>query len=229
MGILERFQAAVLDLRDSFILSHTLRQTGKNLLSLRRFEQQKVLSDDGLLCRHYNRKGMPDAIVITVSDSRFQGSRVDRSGPAVVEVLADAGFQVSASITVPDEQPAIEDTLRNSVRTADLVVTTGGTVIALRDVTPEATRNVCERLIEGIPELMRAAGREETIYATLSRALCGTLGKSLILNLPGSPRGAVTSLKAVLPLVSHALVLLKGEEAPHPETESQSEESKRPF
>jgi molybdenum cofactor synthesis domain-containing protein len=172
---------------------------------------------------------MPEAIVITVSDSRHLGTRVDRSGPAVAEALAAAGFRVAAQVTVPDEQQVIEDALRNGARTADLVVTTGGTGIALRDVTPEATRAVCERLIDGIPELMRAAGREETIFAALSRALCGTLGKSLILNLPGSPRGAVTSLKAVLPLVSHALVLLKGEEAPHPETESQSEESKRPF
>lgn len=170
---------------------------------------------------------MPRAAVITVSDSCHQGTRVDASGPAVAKALISGGFQVVEQVTVPDEQPAIENVLRNSTRTADLVVTTGGTGIALRDVTPEATRHVCDRLIDGIPELMRAAGRSETIYASLSRALCGTLDKSLILNLPGSPGGAVTSLTVVLPLVSHALVLLKGEEAPHKDTESQSEESTR--
>ena len=168
---------------------------------------------------------MPQAAVITVSDSCHEGSRVDRSGPAVAEVLAAGGFPVVERVTVPDEQPAIEDALRTCALTAALVVTTGGTGIAARDVTPEATRNVCDRLIDGVSELMRAAGREETAYASLSRALCGTLGQSLVLNLPGSPRGAVTSLRAVLPLVSHALTLLSGEQAPHPEAEVQSEES----
>jgi molybdopterin biosynthesis enzyme MoaB len=89
-------------------------------------------------------------------------------------------------------------------------------------VTPEATRSVCERLLDGVPEVMRAEGRRETEYAALSRALCGTLGQSLILNLPGSPRGAATSLTAVLPLVSHALTLLAGTEMPHPESEQQT-------
>jgi molybdopterin adenylyltransferase len=168
---------------------------------------------------------MPQAFVITVSDSCYEGSRVDRSGPAVAEVLTVGGFLVAERLTVPDEQAAIEDALRSCSGRAALVVTTGGTGIAPRDVTPEATRSVCERLIDGIPELMRAAGREKTRYASLSRALCGTSGKSLILNLPGSPRGAVTSLTAVLPLVSHALALLGGEQASHPESEEQSEES----
>jgi molybdenum cofactor synthesis domain-containing protein len=160
---------------------------------------------------------MPQAAVITVSDSCFNGSRVDGSGPAVTRVLADSGFQVVAQVTVPDDQAVIEDALRSCTARAGLVVTTGGTGVAPRDVTPEATRNVCERLIDGVPELIRAAGREETIFASLSRALCGTLGQSLILNLPGSPRGAVTSLTAVLPLISHALRLLTGEDAPHSE------------
>ncbi len=170
---------------------------------------------------------MPQAAVITVSDSSYAGRRADGSGPAVAKLLADNGFPVIEQITVPDEQAVIEKALRRCARRAELVVTTGGTGIAPRDVTPEATRNVCERLIDGVPELMRAAGREETIYASLSRALCGTLGQSLVLNLPGSPRGAVTSLAAVLPLVSHALTLLKGEETPHPEAGPQPEESAR--
>lgn len=168
---------------------------------------------------------MLQAAVITVSDSSFQGLRADGSGPAVAEALAAGGFQVVERVTVPDEQPAIEKALRRCAENASLIVTTGGTGIAPRDVTPEATRKVCERLLDGIPELMRTAGREETIYASLSRALCGTLGKSLILNLPGSPRGAATSLKAVLPLISHALRLLSGEDAPHAEIHPQSEES----
>lgn len=167
---------------------------------------------------------MPQAAVITVSDSCYEGRRVDASGPAVARRLADSGFPVVAQVVVPDEQAAIERALRNCAGKAELVVTTGGTGIAPRDVTPEATRNVCDRLLDGVPELMRAGGREETIYASLSRALCGTLGQSLILNLPGSPRGAVTSLNAVLPLISHALTLLKGDSR-HPEPESKSEES----
>jgi molybdopterin adenylyltransferase len=144
-------------------------------------------------------------------------------------VLAESGFQLAAQVTVPDEQPVIEEALRSCVARAELVVTTGGTGVAPRDVTPEATRNVCERLIDGVPELMRAAGREETIFASLSRALCGTLGQSIILNLPGSPRGAVTSLTAVLPLISHALKLLQGENTHHPEAKTHSEESKSRF
>ncbi len=168
---------------------------------------------------------MPQAAVITVSDSSFEGSRVDRSGPAVAELLAASGFLVLEQVTVPDEQPMIEEALRGCARRAELVVTTGGTGIAPRDVTPEATRTVCEKLIDGVPELMRDAGREETIYASLSRALCGTVGHSLILNLPGSPRGAVTSLAAVLPLLSHALALLAGEPVPHAEDGQNSEES----
>jgi molybdenum cofactor synthesis domain-containing protein len=167
---------------------------------------------------------MPQAAVITVSDSSYEGRRVDGSGPAVARRLADSGFPVVSQVVVPDEQAAIEEALRSCAGKAELVVTTGGTGIAPRDVTPEATRNVCDRLLDGVPELMRAAGREETIYASLSRALCGTLGQSLILNLPGSPRGAVTSLNAVLPLISHALTLLKGDSR-HPEPESKSDES----
>ena len=162
---------------------------------------------------------MPEAAVITVSDSCYAGTRVDRSGPAAVEVLITGGFTVVEQRTVPDEQAAIERALRDCAEHAALVVTTGGTGIAVRDVTPEATRNVCDRLLDGVPEVMRGEGRKETIYASLSRALCGTLGQSLIVNLPGSPRGAVTSLTAVLPLVTHALTLLAGTETPHPETE----------
>jgi molybdopterin adenylyltransferase len=170
---------------------------------------------------------MPRAAVITVSDSCFQGSRTDLSGPAVTALLAEQGFEVDCQLVVPDEQLAIEDSLRKCCEQFPLVVTTGGTGVAPRDVTPEATKNVCHRLLDGFPELMRAEGRKETINTYLSRAVCGTRGQSLILNLPGSPRGAVSSLKAVLPLVPHVLAHLAGDTASHPEPELQQESTKR--
>lgn len=160
---------------------------------------------------------MISAAVITVSDSCVQGTRLDISGPAVSDALTAAGFEVKAHRLVPDEQPAIEAALRELAGEFALVVTTGGTGIAPRDVTPEATRAVCDRLLEGVAEHMRIEGRRETPFASLSRAVCGCRGSSLILNLPGSPRGAVSSLRAVVPLLTHALALLAGDPAPHPE------------
>lgn len=156
------------------------------------------------------------AIVITVSDSCFQGLRVDRSGPAVVLRLQQAGFFVEGSTVVPDNAIQIASEIRRQATLAPLVVTTGGTGIALRDVTPEATRQVCDRILDGFGEHMRREGLKETPLSPMSRAISGTLGTALIVNVPGSPRAAVTSLEAVLPLIQHALALLSGDTA-HPE------------
>ncbi len=147
---------------------------------------------------------------MTVSDSSARGERADISGPATADLLLQNGFEVAHQEIVPDDQAAIESALIRLSEQAQLVVTTGGTGIAARDVTPEATRAVCSKLIDGIPERMRAAGAAQTPFAMLSRAACGVRGRSLILNLPGSPSGAVESLRAVLHILPHAIDLLAG-------------------
>lgn len=156
------------------------------------------------------RKPVFTAAVITVSDSSSRGEREDLSGPAVAEALQKHALQVVSRGVVPDDQAIIEKTLSEFSEKARLVVTTGGTGIAPRDVTPEATRAVCDKLVEGIAERMRLEGSKKTRYAALSRGVCGVRGTSLILNLPGSPSGAVESLQAVIDLLPHALSLLMG-------------------
>jgi molybdenum cofactor synthesis domain-containing protein len=153
------------------------------------------------------------AAVLTVSDSCSRGENVDLSGPAVAEALGQRKFQVVARGVVADECAAIQEKLMALCRSARLVVTTGGTGIAPRDVTPEATVAVCDRLVEGIAERMRLDGVRRTRFAALSRAVCGIRGTSLILNLPGSPAGAVESLEAVIDLLPHALELIAGRTA----------------
>ncbi len=153
---------------------------------------------------------MMTAAILTVSDSASRGERQDLSGPAVADLLRQSGFEVARPEIVPDERAAIEATLIRLADTAQLVVTTGGTGIAERDVTPEATGAVCSRLIDGIAQKMRADGLAKTPYSILSRGVCGVRGRSLILNLPGSPSGAVESLASVVDILPHALDLLAG-------------------
>ena len=150
------------------------------------------------------------AAVLTISDSSFERRREDISGPAVVQLLEAAGFKVVHTSILPDEKDLIAARLLECSEVARLVVTTGGTGIAPRDITPEATRSVAERLVEGIPEKMRIEGGKKTPLAALSRGVCAVRGKALLLNLPGSPAAATESLQAVLQILPHALELLSG-------------------
>jgi molybdopterin adenylyltransferase len=153
--------------------------------------------------------------VVTVSDSAVAGTREDRSGPAVRERVESFGWTVSATELVPDESLEIAEVLRNLATSGDfsVILTTGGTGVALRDITPEATRTVIEREIPGLGELMRSEGRKFTSKAVLSRGLAGVRGRTLIVNLPGSPKGAVESLDAIANLIPHVVDLLEGRTA----------------
>jgi len=150
------------------------------------------------------------AALLTISDSAFRKTREDLSGPRLQQILKDSGFEITLSKVLPDEAQQIAAALRTAAVQARFVVTTGGTGIAARDVTPEATQRVCDRLLDGVAQLMRAEGLKQTPFAALSRGVCGTIGTSIVLNLPGNPAGAEQSLKTVLPLISHALDLLEG-------------------
>jgi len=150
------------------------------------------------------------AAVLTISDSCHRGQRQDLSGPRLSRLLSENNFEVVEKRILPDEEPAIAQSLRYLAQNIRFIVTTGGTGIAQRDVTPEATRKVCSRVLDGVSELMRAEGAKHTRFAALSRGLCGTIGTAIVLNLPGNPDGAEQSLRSVLHLIPHALDLLAG-------------------
>ena len=165
------------------------------------------------------------AAVVTISDSTFAESRIDTSGPAIQARLEADGFSVAFTKIVPDEAPQIAQALIELADKVRVIVTTGGTGVTERDVTPEAVRMVIEKEMPGLGELMRAEGLKKTRMAALSRSMAGTRGRVFIAAVPGSPKGAVESLDAILNLVPHILDLIDGNTAHSQETEGRGNTS----
>ena len=153
--------------------------------------------------------------MLTISDGVTHGARTDTSGPALGARLASLGFEVTRGL-VPDERRLIASAVRAAVQGHDLIVTTGGTGLAPRDVTPEALGELLHYEVPGFGEAMRAEGRRSTPFASLSRSLAGVMGRTLVVAVPGSERAAVESFEAIAPLLDHALATLRGDARQHP-------------
>ena len=153
--------------------------------------------------------------ILTLSDRSASGERADSSGPALARLIQAEGWSVAKQSILPDEESAIREILINWADSSelDVILTTGGTGFSARDVTPEATRAVIEREAPGLSEAMRAASLKITPHAMLSRIVTGIRRKTLVINLPGSPKGAVENLQVVLPVLSHAVQLLRDDPA----------------
>ena len=164
-----------------------------------------------MTCEHHNEHVTFATAVVTVSDRSFAGEREDASGPVLCDFLRDHGYEVVSYNVVPDEADCIAAELKRQVAAGiALVLTTGGTGFSPRDVTPEVTAAVCERMAPGIPEAMRAASMAITPRACLSREVAGIAGRTLIVNLPGSPKAAVENIQAVIDAIAHGLKVLRG-------------------
>ena len=155
---------------------------------------------------------MYTAAIITISDRASEGVYEDKTGLVLVEMLKESGYDVRETLLIPDEQAQIEAAfIRLAEQNIALILSAGGTGFSPRDVTPEATIAVCQRMVPGIPEAMRAASMRITPRGMLSRAVAGIRDRSLIVNLPGSPKGARENLEAVLPALAHGIAILQGE------------------
>ena len=152
------------------------------------------------------------AAVICASDRCFQGLRKDVSSPIIAEMLTGQGYEITAAVMLPDEYEALQKAMANIADegSADLIVTTGGTGLAPRDITPEATAAVIDRAVPGIPEAMRAESMKITPHGMLSRGIAGIRKRTLIINLPGSPKAVKENLSCILPALDHALLMLTG-------------------